>query len=119
MLDAKKPSPEIGQKVRQLDVYRKYSLVDDKGNRFFVERGYSEATFSTGSYQVIVSNTSKINEVFKVKTDIGFYYPMKMPIEPVFKHDAMGRTVGNTWRHVRMLVREYREFLQHMEEAAE
>lgn len=120
MLDAQKTSPEVGQKISNLDYRHKYSLVDGNGKRFLVERtNPGEATFSTGSYDVIVRNRGDINKVFRLKTDIGYYFPMSMPIEPVFKYSAMERTVGNTLRHVRMLVAEYREFMQHMEEVAE
>jgi hypothetical protein len=120
MLDAQRPSPEIGQKVSKLDFMHKYSLKDDKGRRFFVERtGYGEAIFETGTYKVIVQNNSDMHKVFRLETDIGFYYPMQMSIEPVFKYNALERTVGNAWRHVCMLVDEYREFIQHMEEVAE
>ena len=120
MLQNSKPSPEMGQKMNSLEYGHPYSLVDNQGRRFIFERTiYGTATFKTGSHEVIVRNHGKLQKVFRVKTDIGYYFPMQMDIEPVFEVYAMERTVGNAWRHVRMLVKEYREFMQHMEEVAE
>jgi len=109
----------MGLKVSRLDPYHPYSLVDHKGRRFFLERTYRAATFKTGSFEVVMENTGNLATVFRLKTDIGNYFPMNMVIEPAFKYSALERTVGNTWRHVCMLVDEYREFIQHMEEVAE
>lgn len=123
MVEMQLASPELGQEIKKLDYDHKYSLVDNEGRRFLLTmKGWNEVEIETGGLLILASredNGRNPNKTFKVKTDIGWFYPMRTQIEQVFKGYLHDRSVGNVWRHARLVAEEYREFLAEMERVAE